>query len=64
MHNPTRATTSRDITFIEGSDKILNSTRKTTDFMTILYIGVVNIYIKVLVGRIFSILVVISGIMC
>ena len=61
MHGPT---TSRDITFIEGSDEILNSTRKTTDIKTILYIGVVNIYIKVLVGRIFSILVIISGIMC
>ena len=61
MHDPT---TSRDITFIEGSDKILNSTRKTTDIKTILYIGVVNIYIKVLVGRIFSILVVITGIIC
>ena len=61
MHDPS---TSRDITFIEGSDEILNSTRKTTDFKTILYIGVVNIYIKVLLGRILSILVVISGIMC
>ena len=61
MHDPTM---SRDITFIEGSDEILNSTRKTTDIKTILYIGVVNIYIKVLVGKIFSILVVITGIMC
>ena len=34
-------------------DEILNSARKTKDFMTMLYMVVVNIYIKVVVKRIF-----------
>ena len=48
MHDPTM---SRDITFIEGSDEILNSTRKTTDFKTILYMEVINRYLKFVVER-------------